>query len=270
MDITFIGGGNMASAIMGGLISRNFDPARLRAVEIVPALREQLAQRFGIATYANIAELPAVGDMVVLAVKPQQMHVAVQALAPQLERQVVLSIAAGIRIADLTRWLGGYDRIVRCMPNTPALIGAGITAAYASPAVTPEQRDATDTILRAIGKVVWVEGEALLDAVTAVSGSGPAYVFYFIEALRDAATELGLTRETANTLAMETFLGAVKLAAQDSEDVAKLRERVTSKGGTTEAALKSMAKDSVREAIIRAVVAANARGRELGQELGKD
>jgi pyrroline-5-carboxylate reductase len=260
----------MASAIIGGLIRRKFDAARLRAVEIVPALREQLAQRFGVVSYASIDELPTGGDIVVLAVKPQQMRNAVVPLIPKLRAQVILSIAAGIRIADLSRWLGNYDRIVRCMPNTPALIGAGITAACASSAITPDERIATEIVLKAMGKVVWVDQETQLDPVTAVSGSGPAYVFYFMEALRDAATEMGLNAETANILALETFVGAAKLAAQDSEDVSRLRERVTSKGGTTEAALNSMARDLVRESIIRAVKAANGRGRELGEELGKD
>jgi len=182
----------------------------------------------------------------------------------------ILVIAAGLRVADLARWLGGYTRIVRCMPNTPALIGAGITAACAPPGLAAGKRDAVENILKATGKVVWVDDEGQLDAVTAVSGSGPAYVFYFMEALRDAAKGLGLPPATAMELTLETVLGAAKLAAGSSEDVAVLRERVTSKGGTTEAALKSLAADAVKEAIGRAVNAANDRSRVLGAELGKD
>lgn len=269
-NITFIGGGNMAGAIIGGLIRRDFDAKLLRAIEVIPEVREKLAQRFGIGSFANADELPHIGDIVVLAVKPQQMRSALKSLTPKLNHQVVLSIAAGIRIADVSRWLGGYERIIRCMPNTPALIGAGISAAYAAPAVTRDERDAADEVLQAVGKVVWVENENLLDAVTAVSGSGPAYVFYFIEALRDAARELGLSDAAANTLAIETFTGAAQLAAHEHDDVTILRKRVTSQGGTTEAALKSMSQDHVKEAIIKAIKAANERSRELGTELGKD
>jgi pyrroline-5-carboxylate reductase len=269
-SITFIGGGNMASAIIGGLMRQDFDAKLLCAVEVIPELREQLSHRFGIRSFASAEQLPLVGEIVVLAVKPQQMRIALKPLMPKLHHQVVLSIAAGIRIADLSRWLGGYKRIIRCMPNTPALIGAGISAAYAAPAIARDECDAIEEVLKAIGKVIWVENETLLDSVTAVSGSGPAYVFYFIEALRDAARELGLSDGAANTLAIETFAGAAKLAAQDRDDVAILRERVTSQGGTTEAALKSMAQDHVKEAIIKGVKAANERSRELGVELGKD
>jgi len=270
MNITFIGGGNMAGAIIGGLVRQNIDARLINAVEVVPELREQLAQRFGIVAFAGIEQLPVVGDVVVVAVKPQQMRAAVQPLASRLRNQTVLSIAAGIRVADLSRWLGGYSRIVRCMPNTPALIGAGITAAYGTPAITPIERNAVEHVLKAIGKFIWVENEMLLDPVTAVSGSGPAYVFYFIEALRDAAVELGLSADAAAKLAVETFLGAAKLAEQSGEDVVALRARVTSKGGTTERAIGSMDTDQIKQHIIRAVRAAAQRSRELGDELGKD
>ena len=194
----------------------------------------------------------------------------VRPLGGRLQQQVVLSIAAGLRVADLARWLGGYARIVRCMPNTPALIGAGITAACAPKDLAAEKRAAVERVLKAIGKVVWVDDEGLLDAVTAVSGSGPAYVFYFMEAMRDAARALGLPAATAAELTLETVLGAAKLAAASTDDVTILRERVTSKGGTTEAALKSMAADGVKASIMRAVNAANERSRVLGAELGKD
>lgn len=193
-----------------------------------------------------------------------------QPLATRLRDQVVISIAAGLRVADLSRWLGGHARVVRCMPNTPALIGAGITAACAPAGLAADKRAGVERVLKAIGKVVWVDNEDLLDAVTAVSGSGPAYVFYFMEAMRDAACALGLPAATAAELTLETVLGAAKLAAAGNEDVATLRERVTSKGGTTEAALKSMNADRVKEAIMRAVNAANDRGRVLGLELGAE
>ena len=270
MKITFIGGGNMAGAIIGGLVRDGFDAKDVNIVEPIAAARTQLTDRFGLTTAGAINELAQIGDVVVLAVKPQQMRDAVAPLAARLQNQVVLSIAAGLRVADLGRWLGDYKRIVRCMPNTPALIGAGITAALAPQDLDAEKRSAVERILKAIGKVVWVEEEGQLDAVTALSGSGPAYVFYFMEAMRDAATALGLTDATAAELTLETMLGAAKLAAGSEEDVAVLRERVTSKGGTTEAALKSMAADGVKAAIMRAVNAANDRSRVLGAELGKD
>ncbi len=270
MKITFIGGGNMAGAIIGGLTRDGFAAADINIVEPVAAAREQIAQRFGVTVGGSIAELAQIGDVVVLAVKPQQMREAIKPLGARLQQHVVLSIAAGLRVADLSRWLNGYARIVRCMPNTPALIGAGITAACAPGDLATDKRSAVERILKAIGKVVWVDDESQLDAVTAVSGSGPAYVFYFMEALRDAAKELGLPAATAAELTLETVLGAAKLAAGSNEDVALLRARVTSKGGTTEAALESMMADKVKEAIVRAVKSANERSRILGAELGKD
>lgn len=270
MKITFIGGGNMAGAIVGGLVRDGFDAAAVSVVEPVAAVRTQLAQGNGVTAVSSIDELAAIGDVVVLAVKPQQMRAAVQPLKGRLREQVILSIAAGLQVADLSRWLGGYARIVRCMPNTPALIGAGITAACAPKDLAADKRTAVERVLKAIGKVVWVDNEGLLDAVTAVSGSGPAYVFYFMEAICDAARELGLPAATAAELTLEMVLGAARLAAAGNDDVAVLRERVTSRGGTTEAALKSMAADRVKAAIMRAVHAANERSRALGIELGKD
>jgi pyrroline-5-carboxylate reductase len=183
---------------------------------------------------------------------------------------VVLSIAAGIRATDLSRWLGGHEKIIRCMPNTPALIGAGITVAYATPSVTGGETANAEKVLAPMGKLIWVKSEQLLDPVTAVSGSGPAYVFYFIEALEQAAIELGIDADAARTLALETFLGAAKLAAGSSDDPATLRAKVTSKGGTTEAALAEMNRQDLKAAIIRAVRAANTRAGELGDQLGRD
>ena len=260
----------MAQAIAGGLLEKGFQRTQLAAVEPLAEMRERLARRFGMRAAANAAEAAPLGSLVVMAVKPQQMREAAAALRPHLNGQLVLSIAAGIRLSDLSRWLGGYRRLARCMPNTPALIGQGMSALYCMPDVEePLQRLAVQ-VLEAVGKVILVQDEALLDPVTAVSGSGPAYVFLFIEAMQQAARELGLSVEQARSLAIQTFAGAAQLAAQSAEDVGELRARVTSKGGTTERALASLQADRVQEAIVRAIRAANERAKELGDELGRD
>jgi pyrroline-5-carboxylate reductase len=191
------------------------------------------------------------------------------ALARRLDGQLVLSIAAGVRVADLSRWLGGHARIVRAMPNTPALVQAGIAGLYAPPAVNQDSRSQAEAVLRAVGGVVWVDDEQGLDAVTAVSGSGPAYVFYFIESLEAAGEALGLNAATARQLALQTFFGAAKLALESGEEPAVLRQRVTSKGGTTERGLATMEAESVKAAIGKAVEAAARRSAELGDELGR-
>jgi pyrroline-5-carboxylate reductase len=219
---------------------------------------------------ATTAEAAPLGRRVVMAVKPQQMRAAAAALHPHLGGALVLSIAAGIRLSDLSRWLGGYRRLARCMPNTPALIGQAMTALYCMPEVDAALERLAVQALEAVGKVIRVEDEALLDPVTAVSGSGPAYVFLFIEAMQQAARELGLSAEQARALVLQTFAGAAQLAAQASEDVGELRARVTSKGGTTERALASLEADRVTEAIVRAIRAATDRARELGDQLGRD
>ena len=269
MHITFIGGGNMASAIIGGLLQRNWDAKQLRVVEIVASAREKLEQTYGVQTFADASAEALQADCVVLAIKPQQMRVAAAQLAPLISNALVITIAAGIRGADLSRWLGNHQRIVRVMPNTPALVLAGISGLYAMPGVTANDRDSTTAIMGAVGETVWVAREEDIDAVTAVSGSGPAYVFYFIEALEQAARELGMSAQAARQLAISTFTGAAKLAAQSTEDIATLRARVTSKGGTTESALASMESDHIKSAIVRAVKAAAGRSRELGDELGR-
>jgi len=270
MQLTFIGGGNMAAALAGGLAARGFDASRIKVVELLHEARNRLSETLGVTAVASPAEAAPLGDLVVLAVKPQQMRDACAALRPHLAGTPVLSIAAGVRTRDLARWLGEDVHLLRCMPNTPSLIGQGIAALYAGPRVTAAERAAAQTVLEAVGKAVWVEDEALLDPVTAVSGSGPAYVFYFIEAMEEAARAMGLSEAVGRELVIETFRGAAELAARSSEPAAVLRERVTSKGGTTEAALASMANDAVKEAIVRALQAASARGRELGDLLGKD
>ena len=277
MKIAFIGGGNMAAALIAGLAGKLTPGANIHVVDPNPASLEALQRQYGVTVAASAADGGAVAgaEVLVLAVKPQVMHEVTQQLLPLLQQAqaggrspLVLSIAAGIRAADLSRWLGGYPAIVRCMPNTPALIGMGVTGMVASAGVSAGQREAADQILRAVGATVWLDEEAKIDAVTAVSGSGPAYVFYFIEAMQQAAEELGLTPEQGKQLAMATFTGAAQLALQSPDPVPVLREKVTSKGGTTHAALTSMEASGVKAAIIAAVKAAAARGKELGEQLG--
>ncbi len=270
MRITFLGGGNMAAALIGGLREKGFSAAGIQVVELNAEAREKLTEQFGVRCTDQFDAAALNCEVVVLAVKPQQMRAAVGPLIDKLNQQLVISIAAGLRVDDMSRWLGNYPRIVRTMPNTPALIGAGITGLYAAPEVDAEQRKVADTILGAVGVTVWVEDEAQVDGVTAISGSGPAYVFYFIEALEAAALELGFDAVSARKLALQTTLGAAQLAAQSEESPTVLRERVTSKGGTTEAALRSLEGDAVSAAVSRAAKAAAARGRELGVLLGQD
>jgi pyrroline-5-carboxylate reductase len=267
--IAFIGGGNMAGALIGGLIRRGHMAQRLHAVEVDAARRTQLQREFGIT--AAVAPDGALrgADIVVLAVKPQQMRDACAQIKPHLSSPLVLSIAAGIRAADIARWLG-TQRVVRSMPNTPALIGMGIAGAAALAQVNTDERAAAAAVLEAVGKVVWFDDEAQLDAVTAISGSGPAYVFFFIEALIAAGRAMGFSEMQARELAIQTFVGASQLAAQSSDPVATLRERVTSKGGTTAAALASLQTDGVHDAIVRALHAAHRRAIELGDEFGRD
>ncbi len=270
MKIGFIGGGNMAGALIGGLAGRLTAGANIHVVDPNPDALVRLQQQFGVSAAPQIDAAIARSDVIVLAIKPQQMKEVVAQLKPHVSSQLVLSIAAGIRGSDLSRWLSGHQAIVRTMPNTPALIGKGITGMVALAGVSQAQHDAADAIMRAVGETVWIDDESLIDAVTAVSGSGPAYVFYFIEAMQQAAFEMGLSAEQGNALAIATFAGAAELAASSADPVSVLRERVTSKGGTTYAALTSMEQSGVKESIVRALKAAAARGKELGEEAGKD
>ncbi|WLI89789.1 pyrroline-5-carboxylate reductase [Massilia sp. R2A-15] len=272
MKITFIGGGNMASALIAGLAGQLTAGENIHVVDPNPEQLTRLKDSYGVSTATEIGPKAGASDVIVLAVKPQQMREVAAQLMPQLAeaQPLLLSIAAGIRGADLSRWLGGYGAIVRTMPNTPALIGQGITGMVAMAGVSDAQKAAAGDIMRAVGATVWLDDEALIDPVTAVSGSGPAYVFYFIEAMQQAAEELGLSAEQGKQLALATFVGASQLAAQSADEVAVLRERVTSKGGTTYAAITSMEQAGVKQAIVDAVKAAAARGRELGEQLGAD
>jgi len=268
--ISFIGGGNMASALIGGLLKKGWRPEELSVVEIDDRARERLSREFHVQAHAQLDSGVAAAECIVLAVKPQQLPQVARELAPHARGKLVLSIAAGIRLGDLTRWLNGHARVVRAMPNTPALVLAGITGLYAPAAVNEADRKSAEQIMRAAGETLWVEREEALDGITAVSGSGPAYVFYFLEALQRAATELGFDAAAARRLALRTFSGAVKLAEESGEEPAVLRARVTSKGGTTESALRELEASAVSSAIVHAVRAAAERSRELGDELGRD
>ena len=268
MKILFLGGGNMANALIGGMLKQGFAAAGIHVIDPGAEARTKLNAAYAVNCHADADAAPASPDILVLAVKPQQMKEAVAPLVAKLGNAVVVSIAAGLDMAALSRWLGGHRKIVRCMPNTPALIGAGITGLCALPEVSTAEREAADRVLRAVGSTVWIADEAQMDGVTALSGSGPAYVFLFIEAMQQAAADLGFTPEQGRQLAIETVQGAAALAAQSSEPASVLRERVTSKGGTTEAALNKMAEMSVKEGIIAGIKAAQARGNELGKLLG--
>lgn len=269
MKIAFIGGGNMARALIGGMLQRGFVTDAISVVEVDASSRAQLAEQFGVRTAGEPGADVKQSDVVLLAVKPQVLRAVAQSLAGLLGQQLIITIAAGVRTGDLGTWLGGYRRIVRVMPNTPALVLAGVSALYAGSDVTSEERSRAQSILAAVGATLWVEDEAHMDAVTAVSGSGPAYVFYFMEAMQQAAQELGLPPEVARQLSQETFLGASRLAASSPEEPAILRARVTSKGGTTERALSVMEREAVKSRFIDAVKQAAERSRELGEQLGK-
>jgi pyrroline-5-carboxylate reductase len=267
--VTFIGGGNMASALIGGLIRKGWQPQRIRVADIDAAARERVTRSFGVAAHREPEPALAGADVAVIAVKPQQLPEVACALGPLVRDKLVVSIAAGIRAGDICRWLGGHTRVVRAMPNTPALVLAGMTGLYADRGVSEADRTRAEDVLRAAGATLWVSSEELMDAVTAVSGSGPAYVFYFMEALEEAAAKLGFDGDGARRLAIETFSGAAKLAAESPEPVATLRARVTSRGGTTERAISALDQANVRAAIVRAVQAAAERSREMADEFGR-
>lgn len=271
MRIAFIGGGNMARAIIGGLLAKQAaQAAEMLVVEPDSSARLRLLAEYGVkAIEAPNADL-AHAHVIVLAVKPQNMREAAERLAPVAGDALFITIAAGIRIADLSRWLGGRTRIIRTMPNTPAMVHAGITGLHAPPAVSEADRGHAERLLGSVGATVWFENESDLDAVVAVSGSGPAYVFYAIEALEEAAKAMGLADGASRSLALWTFVGATKLAIERGEDPATLRAQVTSKGGTTEAALKVLEAAGVKQHFVDAVKAARERSIELGDALGKD
>ncbi len=270
--IAFIGGGNMARGIIGGLINSGWAAGDLSVADPVGAQREGVAERFGVGCFEDNARCAERGDVVVLAVKPQLMRPAVESVAEALQRRsakpLLISVAAGIRCDDVLRWAGGALALVRVMPNTPALVNAGISGLFANDLVTAQQRALAQTILRAVGETVWVEREALIDTVTGVSGSGPAYFFKLMELLARGAQDNGLDRETANALAVQTALGAALLAQQSEADAATLRRQVTSAGGTTEAALSQMEALGLDDAVLQGIAAAIARAEQLADEFG--
>ncbi len=265
--LAFTGGGNMASAIMGGLLRQGLAATQIDVVEPYAPQREKLTAEFGVRVQETPSPDLAQAQVVVWAVKPQTFREAALAAAAHTGGALHLSVAAGIRSDSMVRWLG-TERIVRAMPNTPALVGLGMTGLYARPAASTDDRQWVEAVVGTTGQFVWLPAEHDLDAVTALSGSGPAYVFYFLEAMRRAGTEMGLSAETATQLAIGTFVGASQLAQASQDPPEVLRERVTSKGGTTYAALTSMAGSGVADAFVQAMLAAQQRARELGDEFG--
>jgi pyrroline-5-carboxylate reductase len=268
--IVFIGGGNMARSLIGGLVARGHAPEALRVAEPVDALREALAADFGVRVRRTGTEAADGAGTWLLAVKPQVMRGVCESLAPlaQAQRPLVVSIAAGITTAQIDQWLGGGQAVVRSMPNTPALLGAGATGLYANPQVSPAQRQAAETLMQAAGITAWIPDESLMDAVTAVSGSGPAYAFLLAEAMQAAGEAQGLTPETARVLVLQTILGAARMLSESGEAAAVLRQRVTSPGGTTQAALETFEAGGFRQLVDQAIAAATRRGRELAAGTG--
>ncbi|MEG3791719.1 pyrroline-5-carboxylate reductase [Lysobacter sp. CCNWLW3] len=263
--VAFIGGGNMARSLIGGLVARGGDADAVRVAEPVDLLREALQRDFGVRSYANAAEAATGASVWLLAVKPQVMRSVCSALAPlaQAQHPLVISIAAGITARQLDLWLGGGQAVVRAMPNTPALLGAGITGLYANAATAQPQRERAAALLEAVGATVWIDQEAQMDAVTAVSGSGPAYVFLLAEAMQAAGEAQGLAPAAARALVNQTLLGAATMLSRSDESAEVLRARVTSPGGTTQAAIETFETGGLRPLVAAAIAAATERGREL-------
>jgi pyrroline-5-carboxylate reductase len=268
--LAIIGAGNMARSLVGGLIADGWDPDYISVSDPDDATLTSMGNTFSVRTETNNRAIVTGSEVAVLAVKPQHLAVVARELSDIVQKQapLVISIAAGVRVADLQRWLGGSCALVRCMPNTPALVQSGATALYANPQVTNEQRELAENILRSVGLVVWIEEEDLMDAVTALSGSGPAYILLIIEALQQAGEKLGLGAQTARLLALQTAFGAAKLALESSEEPAALRRRVTSPGGTTERAIGILEEGGLQRLFLDALHAARARSRELADKFG--
>jgi pyrroline-5-carboxylate reductase len=271
MNISFIGGGNMARAIIGGLKNNDFDMTAITVIDPDEEKRKQLATEFNVQVSDSYVENDNIklNHVIVLAVKPQQMKEVCTQLSHKISTQLIISIAAGIRTVDISRWLGNYPSIVRVMPNTPAQIQAGVSALFALPKVTQAQQSQASTILDAVGMTLWLNDEAKMDAVTAISGSGPAYVFYLIEALQDAAISLGMTAEESSMLAVQTFAGASLLASQSKTDIQTLRAQVTSKGGTTEQGILALESANIKNIILAAAKAAADKSKSLGDNLAQ-
>lgn len=270
--IAFIGGGNMAASLIGGLRAQGLPASAICASDPGTDRRTELHDTHGIDTFADNAQAVAGADVVVLAVKPQMMQTVCRDLAPHLQaNQLIVSIAAGITCASLQQWLVADTprAIVRCMPNTPALLRQGVSGLFANAAVSDEQKRQAEQLLSAVGLALWLDREELIDAVTAVSGSGPAYFFLLIEAMTAAGEQLGLPRETAAELTLQTALGAARMACESDVEAAELRRRVTSPNGTTEAAIKAFQAGGLEALVQQAMDAAARRSAELAEQLGK-
>ena len=267
--LAFIGGGNMARSLIGGLIARGVPAGHIAVAEPVAAAREALQRDFGVSVGVDAASAAGSAEGVVLAVKPQVMRDVCAAMAPALAAEsLVISVAAGITTAQLDSWLGGNRRVVRAMPNTPALLGAGAAGLFANARCGDADRRLAATVLGAVGLTAWIEDEALMDSVTALSGSGPAYLFLLAEAMADAAVRQGLPADTAHALTRQTLLGAARMLAEGDEDAPTLRARVTSPGGTTQAAIETFEAGGLHDLVQRALDAAQRRGVELARSAG--
>ncbi|MBE0510682.1 MAG: pyrroline-5-carboxylate reductase [Chromatiales bacterium] len=270
--IGFIGGGNMAGSLIGGLISDGFAAEKIWVAEPNQQRREELAGRFSLHTSTDNLALVNEVDVVVLAVKPQAMQAVCQEIstAVQTKRPLLISVAAGLRSADLNRWLGGNQAIVRSMPNTPALVQSGATALFANAQVSDSQAELAESIMRAVGLTLWLDDETLMDAVTAISGSGPAYFFLLMEMLEQTGSQMGLAPKNARLLALQTAFGAAKMALESQDDAATLRARVTSPGGTTERAIGLLEQGEIRTLFAQALDGARQRAAELADQLGAE
>jgi len=270
--LCFIGAGNMAKSLIGGLIASGYSNQHILATDPTEVQRNNITETFGIHCLEDNNAAINQADIIVLAVKPQVLQAVCKTIQKTVQgkKPLIISVAAGIRSKDINRWLGGDLAIVRTMPNTPALIQSGATGLYANASVTQEQKEQAEHIMRAAGLTIWVDEESKLDAVTALSGSGPAYYFLFMEAMENAAQELGLDAKTAHILTMQTALGAAKMVLESRDDCATLRKNVTSPNGTTEAAINSFEAADLRNTVKNAMQAANTRANELANELGGD
>lgn len=266
--VAFVGGGNMASAIIGGLHHHGSQTNQLMVIEPSAEKRTQLNQAFGVIVHDQV-QAAAQQSIIVLAVKPQQLQSVCSALRTEIKDQLVISIAAGIRSESIADWLGGHQKVIRVMPNTPAQVQAGISALYAFGNVSTNERQAADQLMQAVGSTIWLEDESQMDAVTAISGSGPAYVFYCIEALQLAAVKLGLPEAQSKQLALQTFLGASQLANTSEDSVETLRKKVTSKGGTTEKGLEVLAENDIQSIFYQTAKAAAEQSVILGDQLSQ-
>ncbi|MBE8189440.1 MAG: pyrroline-5-carboxylate reductase [Candidatus Thioglobus sp.] len=269
--IGFIGAGNMAYALASGLISNGYGKDFIKISDVNKALLSQINTQLGVEIFDNNIALASASEILILAVKPQNLAQVCQELSSNLEQKpLIISIAAGVKSIDIDRWLGGNQALVRVMPNTPALVGQGISGAFANNLVNAQQKSAATTILNAIGECVWVENENLINAVTAVSGSGPAYFFLMLEAMTKAGVDLGLEQAAAEKLSIQTALGSAVMASKSSDSPKVLREKVSSPGGTTQAAINSFQQQNFEQIVSAAMLAAFDRAKEIGDEIGDE